>query len=187
MARARRVLCAAWWPAALVAAACAALLGRPGEARTEPDGSRVAYVCLGGLAVDLTGGAADPPADRGGLSIASERARAGCGLPRVPLPRGARALVSARTRDLSWGLVAGEVDARPQDALSGERDALEAEGWREIGGSALLARRAPGSRLAAFEREGAWLLVVAAPLEGARRSAIVAAGGESPAAARRQP
>ncbi|MDD5306915.1 MAG: hypothetical protein PHU25_06290 [Deltaproteobacteria bacterium] len=177
----------AWWPAALVVAACAAALGRPGNARSDPDGSRVAYVCLGDLAVDLTGGAADPPADRSGFAIASEEALQGCRLPHVPPLRGARPLVSARTRDGTWGLVAEDIDARPQDAMAKKRAALAAGGWRETMASTLLSEREPDSGLAAFERGGAWLLVVAVPFDDAGKSAIVAAGGLAPVADRRQP
>jgi hypothetical protein len=154
---------------AIALAASAVLLGyRQAFAAGRARGTPVARVCVAGLRLDLSGGAAAWAAEGGRLV-----GDAICEVPGAPRGLPGDRLLAASGED--GGVIAQRVPGRPDAALEEAIAALLAQGWRETAPSSLARGHKQAGSTAALVSRGGFLVVTAIASRASEKSVVIAA------------
>ncbi len=147
------------------------------------DNRRLRYVCIGDLAVDLSGERYLPLPDQFGFISPQERAQRGCELPHFPRIEEARFVAAGTSPQAGFGSVIIELDGDPPEVLTRLKDPFVRAGWQQSPASELVDERIASRQLIAFEREDAWLWATAVPSTLSETgSTVVLTGSYAPSA-----
>ncbi len=133
------------------------------EQRAADDSGMIRYLCVNNFAFDLGKGARPIVFGEDSIFIVDAEIKKRCLLPWMPVMDDAQLIVSATAPSSGYGAAMIEIDSADSTRLKAVDKVhryLENSGWYETGASEVLKSRDISSAATAYERDGAWLLVV---------------------------
>ncbi len=146
------------------------------ERRAAAGSSEIRYLCTENMAFDL--GADGKPLVLGENRIVITEAEIAnrCLLPEIPLWDGAQMTLSATAPASGWGAMLVDFDETPADVLDEMNRAFIQVGWRETGASKIANQNNRTLPARAYERDRAWMMIVAVQHSDANRTTVLFAG-----------